>query len=682
MKKLLAIFAAFIMAFPGIGWALEAPPMEDEVLGEASPADAEPLKAPPMDNEEPMSLTVGVKTKMSGYLFTRKWGTNTTDMDLRELVHGHNTVAWEQSGNCKVNQTVVKDLGEYMRGDDKAYRITLHEGLAYSDGTPITARDYVFSALLLSSNEFAALGGAPTEMSFLAGYDRYRQGLPFSGVGMIGKNTFELTLDGNFLPYFYEIALLNLIPYPIEVLAPGCEVRDDGGGAYIDGTFTSIDEKLAEMRENSALAHVDEAFLRELMQKIQTDGSGAYPHGLFCEELLRETVLKEETGYLRYPTTTTGPFMLQSIDVENQIAQFVKNPYYTGNFEGVIPKIDEITVVFCDPETALDDIEDGTIDLISKVSDGLVIAEGEARIEDGLMRAVNYLRTGLNFISFACELGPTQSVNVRKAVAYCVDRHTINAEFTQGYGVPVYGYYGLGQWMALQSQDALAEYETQPDLDTAARYLAADGWTLAETGEAYHEEIGGVRCRTDENGMLERLSLKWAQSEETAMSALLEEMIRAKLEAIGIELTIVKMPFNELLAHYYRQTDREYNIISLGTDFMLAFDPYYTFHTGELYQGEANKTGLTDEDLMNLTVAMRRTNPGDRETYLERWLNFQRRFVELQPMVPLYSNIYFDFFRPDLQQYRANAYFSWATAIVYSYIGDAPDWAESAVGNK
>jgi len=40
------------------------------------------------------------------------------------------------------------------------------------------------------------------------------------------------------------------------------------------------------------------------------------------------------------------------------------------------------------------------------------------------------------------------------------------------------------------------------------------------------------------------------------------------------------------------------------------------------------------------------------------------------PMAPFYSNIYADFTRPDLQNYASNANFSWASAIVYSYLGE------------
>jgi len=326
-------------------------------------------------------------------------------------------------------------------------------------------------------------------------------------------------------------------------------------------------------------------------------------------------------------------------------------------------------VVYVNPQTALDDIESGKIDLVNKVSEGAVIDDGIDRVWNDQIRMVNYLRTGMNFISFACELGPAQSVNVRKAVARCVNRDEIGMNFAQDYGMPVYGYYGLGQWMAQENFEALATYETPVDLDVAVRLLVADGWVLNENGDPYDTEIGGPRYRQGEDGSLERLSLKWAQPYETALSDILEQAMAMKLEAIGIDVEIVRLPFDELLARYYRQMDREYHMFTLATNFNLAFDPYYAFHTGEEFQGESNKTGLQDEELMDLALAMRQTQVHDSETYVARWLAFQDRFCELQPMVPLLSSVYFDFFRMDLQNYFSNAYFSWATAIVYAYIG-------------
>ena len=42
-----------------------------------------------------------------------------------------------------------------------------------------------------------------------------------------------IILDHEFLPYFFETGLLMTVPYPIDVIAPGCKVYDDGFGIYL-----------------------------------------------------------------------------------------------------------------------------------------------------------------------------------------------------------------------------------------------------------------------------------------------------------------------------------------------------------------------------------------------------------------------------------------------------------------
>jgi hypothetical protein len=66
---------------------------------------------------------------------------------------------------------------------------------------------------------------------------------------------------------------------------------------------------------------------------------------------------------------------------------------------------------------------------------------------------------------------------------------------------------------------------------------------------------------------------------------------------------------------------------------------------------------------------MRRTEPGDLLGYCQRWLAFQQRFAEVEPMIPMYSNVYFDFYARVLQNYNVASNVTWSQAIVPSYLG-------------
>lgn len=59
---------------------------------------------------------------------------------------------------------------------------------------------------------------------------------------LIDERTFSVTVKAQYEPYFYELSYLSVYPYPIGVIAPGCEVLDDGEGAYI----ANIDETAVE----------------------------------------------------------------------------------------------------------------------------------------------------------------------------------------------------------------------------------------------------------------------------------------------------------------------------------------------------------------------------------------------------------------------------------------------------
>lgn len=104
----------------------------------------------------------------------------------------------------------------------------------------------------------------------------------------------------------------------------------------------------------------------------------------------------------------------------------------------------------------------------------------------------------------------------------------------------------------------------------------------------------------------------------------------------------------------------------LASNFDYVFDPYYTFHTDDAYQGISNRSGLKDAKLMKLANEMRHVKRGDTKTYLRKWLEFQKYFAQVLPMVPLYSNYYFDFYTDSLKDYDISEHASWASAILYA----------------
>jgi ABC-type transport system substrate-binding protein len=607
------------------------------------------------------SLVVGSTIQMSGKFTTSMWGTNTADLDVRALVHGYETVISEQLWESQLNGIVVRNARYGSSDGDYLYTIELQRDLQYNDGSPITAQDYVFAILLGGAPEVKALGGTTVGMSHVKGYEAYNAGdtRVIEGIRLLSDYEFQLRVSGSYYPFFYNMAMLAVQPYPIKVIAPGCEVRDDGQGVY-----------LAASEEAATI-----------------DATGLpYTPGEFSTAMLQKTMLDPTEGYLSYPKVSSGPYSLENYDPVAHTAQFAINPYFKGDIHGRKPHIERLTFRQVDELTELDELQAGTVDLVNKSMDDEVVGRSLELIASGnsTIRASEYPRSGLSFLAFACELTPTDSAAVRRAVAMSVSKEEVIQKFLNNTATRVDGYYGVGQWMVsyedagdptinlapISVPEILSERIQELDPVGAQALLVQDGWTLNEEGQPFVAGRDAVRYRQQEDGALEPLIIKMAITAGNAVSASVSEQMERVFPTLGIGLQVSELPFSELLMHYYRQVDRTYNMFFMASNLSYVFDPYYTFHTGDAYQGMLNTSGLKDERLMNLARSMRETTPMDLRTYVERWLEFQDRFDEMAPLVPMYSNEYYDFYRSDLQRYLPYTSASWAQAILPAYIGE------------
>ena len=606
-------------------------------------------------SDQPTHITVGNPNQVSGSFFTDMWGNNTSDIDVRTLLHGYNTVEWTSQLQFVLDPMVVRELTTGRAGRNAVYTIALQQDLTYSDGTtPITAKDYVFSLLLCASPQAAALGAESSRYAHIVGYEDYHSGKAeaFAGVRLIDDYTFSIAVKVAYEPFFYDLAYLWCIPYPRSVLAPYCDVQDTKKGAQ--------------------LCNIDPT----------KEAAG------FTAELLQTTIFDPQTGYMQHPSLTSGPYTLTAYDPATGQVDFALNPYYKGNYEGVKPVIDTLTLVPVEPQTMVAKLQAGEVDLLNKCVDGAVIQEALQLRASGFT-AKNYARLGYAYCALACEKGPQQYAAVRQALAYCLDQDALVNDFLLGFGIPVYGYYGMGQWMVpaamgtLRPDQATAselaqwdkltldDLNTYPlDLDAAKQLLVKSGWTLNEQGKKFVEGVDMVRYKKVD-GQLMRLSIRFAQAKDSSGAQMVAQQLADAWPQIGGELIVEEVPFTDMLADYYR-TDgqRKYDMNFMGTNFTAVFDPYINFNTGEDIAGSVNTSGLRDKGLMQLAWKMHKTEPLDLLAYQKNWLAFQTRFNELLPTIPLYSNVYFDFLNEHLQNYEPNAYSSWPNAILYAYVGD------------
>lgn len=587
-------------------------------------------------------LTVGVTTPFSGNFLDDALGSNISDQDVRSLIHGYNLVQWNATeGKYEINMAIV--TGGASSEDEMTYTFSLTDNLTYNDGTPITAKDYAFTLLLLGSPELKEAAGSRGSVGRILGGSDYQEGKSktLAGFRLKGDNQFSITIDSAYSPYFYELKVLDISPLPISVIAPGCTIKDDGNGVYISGPFSA--------------------------------------------ELLQKTLLDPGNGYVSHPGVISGPYQLAAYDGENVTLKL--NDAFIGDAQGQKPTIPQIVIKTVKSEFAIGDLNAGKLDLVVRCVRSDQIRSGMTLIgRDFSMES--YMRAGLSFISFCAEQGPTADLNVRKALAMCMDKDQLTKQYNGGFGTTVNGYYGIGQWMfrmangaILQEEDdesdwsdlQISRIEGYPlDLEEAARLLDEAGWNLNETGGAYSAEAGGLRYRK-EGDQLVPLKLKLIYPEENGAGALLQGTFADNLAQVGVELEIEKMPWDDLLDRYYGRTERNCDMILIGTNFGDVFDP-----SGEYDEnGTSIRNGITDPKLAELAVTLRSTEPGNAPEYCRRWLAYLEERTAVAAEIPLYSDAYLDFHISALQDYKPAPTGSWTIAVQSAFLSDyEPEEAE------
>ena len=175
-------------------------------------------------------------------------------------------------------------------------------------------------------------------------------------------------------------------------------------------------------------------------------------------------------------------------------------------------------------------------------------------------------------------------------------------------------------------------------------------------------------CTKEINGEDVTLALTMAYPEGNAIGELFGEIFVPALAEAGIQLTLLPMPMSDLLASYYNRADRDVDMYYLASNFDLVFDPSVNFIPDENGEPNWSYTKQKDSELYRLAVSMRETEPGDYLTYVQRWVAFQERFSKVLPMIPVYSNEYFDLYTPALQNYNIARHTTWGNAVVPAYL--------------
>ena len=575
-------------------------------------------------------MVIGSITQVINEFYDTGFSSSETNYNMYDLIHGgYDTVVFSKEGEFQYNDTVVASHEETENEDGtKTYTVTINDGLVWSDGTPITAKDYVFAVLLENSDEMAGVDGYPCNTGYsYVGYDEWLDGSAdaFAGVHLVDDMTFSLTVKAEELPYHFDITYATIRPRPLHVIAPECDVEDTENGATITGDFTT--------------------------------------------ELLQETINNVETGYRYNPKVTCGPYLFDNFDEASQQATLKANPEFVGDYRGVKPSIETLVIKTVSSDTMMNELESGSVDLLYGCSGGDTINAGLDLVEEGKAADTTYMRNGYGKIQFDCSVFPTDSQNVRQAIAYCLDRNEFARQYTGGYGSVVHSFYGLAQWEYQDSVEWINEnlntYEM--NVDAAKELLEEDGWNLNADGTPYSGT--GTRYK-DVDGELKPLVITWCNSEGNPVSELLATMLPETMAEAGIELQATTTDFATLQNGILHAGDTMYNMYNLATGFATANSPWYYFSSDEAWMGNYNTNWIADEELNDAVMPLKSIPYEDSEAWLEAWQNFIKVWNEKLPDVPLYSDEYYDFYSTRVQGWENTATWGWQNAVLDAWVSE------------
>ena len=549
-------------------------------------------------------IIIGDQTQSNGDIYPY-WTNNVSDNSVYKLTSGYDTIVVDKNGKFVVDPQVVKEKTD-TKNEDGTVTTTykLQEDLKWSNGEGITAKDYVFRYLYFSSPQLVEMGAADnTEGAKLVGFADFNSGKSkvFKGVRLLGDYEFSVTINKDYLPNYYQDALAA------------------SGAGYMKGWLP---------------ADYD----------IKDDGKGAY----FTKDLDAKKLKKQANEYRMNMTAYSGPYMKEKYDETSNTYTLVKNPNYKGNYEGQKPHIDTVIYKFVQTETQMDELATGGVDILVKMGEANEINSGMDLVDKGTHGYVDYPRNGYGKLQFICDRGPTQYAEVRRAIAYLLDRNDFAKSFTGGHGSVVNGYYGTAQWMVEEREDEIGKLNQYSfSVDNAIKELESAGFTLGKDGKEYKS---GLRYKKLDDGKLMPLTINWCSSENNPVSDLLATKLANSedVKKAGMEIKQRVVTFNELIENYEQSKPNDFNMYNLGIGFNVIYEPEQAFKIG----GPQNKNRISDEELAKLAKELNLVDPANEDEYLDKFVAFQKRWNELLPDLPLYSNQYYDFFNSKLKGYE------------------------------
>ena len=423
------------------------------------------------------SVILGSSTDLAGSFRNSSWGKSSpasSDLDIENLTSGYATLQTDKSGAFVWNEMAIAEEPVAVVNEDGTltYTIKLRDDMVFSDGSAITAKNYIAATLANSTVVGAAAGGTGSSGQVLVGfegfkaYDGTNDGVDgatkyFSGIKLIDDYTFSVTYTADYASYYYVMSYAAFSPSPMALYLGENDivVAEDGSCGLSDGFYAMVEK----------------------------DGTDVYE---MADVIVNN--LKWDSGL-----PWSGPYTVTNFDESALTATLTINPNYPGDTARGKASIETISYVKMVSETQTDMFKTGQIDVLAGITGATETEEALALVNESpdLYAETHYDRAGYGKIGFRADFGPTGMVEVRQAIMYTINRPEFAQTFTGGYGAVVHGpyYTGYSAYKAVEDEIILNQYAYSAD--SAVAVLEEAGWVYNGEGKEFVAGTDAVRYK-------------------------------------------------------------------------------------------------------------------------------------------------------------------------------------------
>lgn len=434
------------------------------------------------------AVILGSNTELSGAFRNAGFGksaANSADLSIEELTSGYSTVVTDEAGSFVWAGTDIVASHDEKTNDDgtKTFTVRIADNLTFSDGSPITAENYLVYVLAGSTAVYKSAGGGDNAGFAFVGHDAFAgytgegANVPFAGVRLLDNYSFSVTVAPRYADYYYAVSYGAFTPVPTSLYLGKYRIKDDGAGAYIEKGF---------------------------YDKTQKNGVTSYT--------MSETITKNLSELSEKAFPYSGPYVLERYDEATKTATLKRNTRYKGDVRGKA-SIDKISFIRIVSETQLDQLKQGRVDVLASVTGGEETKASLALVDGVRFKETHYDRAGYGKLAFRCDFSPTQFASVRRAVMHTIDRNEFAQTFTGGYGSVVDAPYYTGSPAYIANKDKLGLNKYPYSLEKARTELRDGGWVYNADGSAYEEGSNKIRYKKLEGYELSYNNLGFASTD-------------------------------------------------------------------------------------------------------------------------------------------------------------------------